>query len=467
MKELIFHINRHDSIPMYQQIYVYIRNKIEDGSLPAGEKLPSIRELAVLLNVSRNTTLLAYEQLQMEGYLYSRAKRGYFVHSQLDLKMLKRPSSFNIRPKKEEKQTLIDFRGGAVDNSAFPINRWRKLTNEVLNDPFIYVYGDSQGDILLRNALAAYLLQARGVQASPEQIVIGSSTQQLLFILSILLKKPHTAIAFEDPGYNGARSVFQLQSFQTESIPVSQSGIDICALKNCQSSLVYITPSHQFPLGVTMPITKRFELVQWAEEENGYIIEDDYDSEFQYNGQPIPALHSLTKSNRVIYISTFSKAFLPSIRLSYMVLPPALLTQYRKIAYVLEQSASAIHQRTMYHFMEKGFWNAHLRKMRSHYKKKMSGLLNIIHTEFGGHVKVIGEGSGIYLLLEVYTAKSEQALIHEAYQSGVKVYPCSPYYVKTAPAHPQIQIGFANLSEETIREGIQLLANIWFNQKCQ
>ncbi|MGE8204720.1 PLP-dependent aminotransferase family protein [Heyndrickxia sp. NPDC080065] len=462
MKELLIPLN--DNSPKYKQIYHSIRSLIENGKLQADTKLPSVRQLADSLQVSRNTTLVAYEQLLAEGYIRSEPKKGYFVET---FEPIDIPRNLPISPltkintDSEVQSIMVDFLIGGVDQQAFPLKAWRQCSNEVLKDNITFTYGNRQGDKQLREEIANYLLQSRGIQTSADAIVIGSSIQQLLMHLSILLKREYSSIAFENPGYHGARTVFQLQGFHIDPIHVTKRGLDIKQLEQTDSKLVYITPSHQFPTGVTIPVPERYQLLKWAHEQNGYIIEDDYDSEFRYNEQPIPALSSLQQDARVIYISTFSKALLPSIRLSYMILPPQLLDDYKQQFAEVEQSASSIHQRTMALFMKRGHWDSHIRKMRATYKRKIQTLITSLKETFGETIRIIGSQSGLYILIQFHHPASEETLIQRAYKYGVKVYPTSNYFIDGKPHEPMIQLGFSNLTIDQIRLGVQLLKKAW------
>lgn len=328
MKELIFNINRKSKNPMYQQVYQYIRTQILSGKLEQGKKLPSIRQLATQLEVSRNTTQVAYEQLQSEGYIRSENKKGFFVEAIIS------DETLNFEPIRElhhetnhTTMKTIDFKIGTVDQKNFPLKKWRMITNKIIKDSSMFSYGEKQGDIKLRKALADYLFQSRGVNTSAEQIIIGSSTQHLLLLLSLILKQEYHYLAVEDPGYSMARELFFLQSFIIDSIPVKERGIQVDLLLKSPSRLLYVTPTHHFPYGVTIPVNERLKLIEWAKKMEGYIIEDDYDSEFRYIHQPIPSLQSLDSNDRVVYLGTFSKALLPSIRVSYMVLPKRLINE--------------------------------------------------------------------------------------------------------------------------------------------
>ncbi|PGQ34808.1 GntR family transcriptional regulator [Bacillus thuringiensis] len=463
MKELIFNINRKSKNPMYQQIYQYIRTQILSGKLEQGKKLPSIRQLANQLEVSRNTTQVAYEQLQSEGYIRSKNKKGFFIEA------ITSDETLNFEPIREQHHETnhttmktIDFKIGTVDQENFPLKKWRMITNKTLKDSSMFSYGEKQGDIKLRKALADYLFQSRGVTTSAEQIIIGSSTQHLLLILSLMLKQDYDYIAVEDPGYNVARELFVLQSFIIDPLPVKERGIQGDFLLKSPSRLLYVTPTHHFPYGVTIPVNERLKLIGWAKNVEGYIIEDDYDSEFRYIHQPIPSLQSLDSNDRVVYLGTFSKALLPSIRVSYMVLPRRLINEYKKILPLLEQTSSSIHQRTLATFMNEGYWYSHLRKMKALYKRKMNLLNKELSKHFKEYVRIKGGSSGIFVIIEVKTKMSEEMLIERAHDHGIIVYPCSKYFSEYLPEYPHIQLGFGDLSEDEIIKGVSQLAKIWF-----
>ncbi|MDX8342220.1 PLP-dependent aminotransferase family protein [Rossellomorea sp. YZS02] len=463
MFELLFSINHDSPTPMYHQIYQYLRTQILSGKIAKNTKLPSVRRLAEQLNVSRNTTQVAYEQLQSEGYIRSENKKGYYVEAMIPDDLLAfdtKKQSVSGEPLK--KPELIDFKLGTVDEANFPFKKWRMLTNKVMKDPDMYSYGDKQGDRWLRMELEDYLFQSRGVKTSADQIIIGGSTQQLLVLASLLLRDTVQSIAVEDPGYDVARELFSLMSFSVHPIPVTEDdGMMIDPLLLADTRLVYVTPTHHFPFGGTIPVSQRVQLLQWANEVNGYIIEDDYDSEFRYIHHPVPSLQSIDSSQRVIYMGTFSKALLPTIRVSYMALPENLMMEYRKNMAVFEQTASAIHQRTLAFFMSEGHWYPHLRKMKAIYKRKMNLLINELTKHFGDVITIKGGHSGLFIIMEVKIDVSEEQLLVDAYEGGVVLYPCSRYYVNEQPVYPHVQIGLGNLSEEEIVGGVSLLASAW------
>ncbi|MFB5663699.1 PLP-dependent aminotransferase family protein [Alteribacillus sp. HJP-4] len=455
--------------PLYIQLYEYIKRKIISGTILPETRLPPIRGLSLHLNISRNTVELAYQQLVSEGYVQSRPRSGLYViafDKELPSFYSNQQLTFDI---KQTNQQFIDydFRYGNVDLEHFPFSVWKKFTNKCLSpdQQELFSYGDPKGEPGLRVEIAKYLHYSRGVNCSPEQIIVGAGIQQLLSLLAQLIKVTDNSFAMENPGYDGVRMVFRNHGFIINSIPLEKDGLDVQDLYKNNAKLVYITPSHQFPCGMVMPFLKRMQLLQWAKEEDSFIIEDDYDSEFRYIGKPIPSLQGIDTNDRVIYLGTFSKSLLPSLRIGYMVLPSILLKRYENNFQLYDQTVSRIHQTTLQWFMENGHWEKHLRKMRIVYQKKQHTLISTIQNFMKGKVRIIGKGAGLHILLEVYQGKSEGHLIKRAKKFGVKVYPVSkhwenPNQMKTA----MVQLGFGGLTNDQITEGIKSLQRAWFEE---
>ncbi|TQR21743.1 PLP-dependent aminotransferase family protein [Psychrobacillus vulpis] len=457
MKETIFAF-KEDS-PKYKQIYEQLKLFIERGDIPNDEQLPSIRRLADSLQVSRNTTLMAYDQLVAEGYIRGEGRKGYFVNELEPLLFQEVLTSYN-KKNTVSIHILIDFRAGAVDQTHFPLKIWRRISNQVLTLKESFLYGEPFGEVCLREQIATYLLQSRGVKTNVDSIIIGSSTQQMLIQLGHILKDDFQSVIVEDPGYDGAREAFQFHRFALETLPVYETGADFSQLEQMKSQVIYVTPSHHSPIGVSMSIQQRQALIHWANKRNGYIIEDDYDSEFRYTQQPFPALASID-STRVIYIGNFSKSFLPGIRLSYMVLPQSLLNRYKNQFLHFESTTSLFGQLTMAKFMEDGEWNRHIKRMRLVYKRKMQHLVSALKEQFGQRISIIGEQSGLYVLVKVHMKHSEEWLIERASLYGVKVYPTSLYFIENNTDEPIIKLGFSNLSCDEIQQGVELLKKAW------
>lgn len=449
-----------ENSPKYKQIYEQFKLFIERGDILADEQLPPIRQLADSLQVSRNTTLMAYDQLVAEGYIRGEGRKGYFVN-ELEPILSKVELMPPIKKKRESvTSTLVDFRAGAVDQKHFPLKIWRRIANQVLTLPESFRYGETFGEECLRKQIATYLFQSRGVKTDAKAIIIGSSTQQMLINLGHILKEDFSYITVEDPGYDGAREAFQFHRFMIESLPVYEIGTDFSKLEQMKSRLIYVTPSHQSPIGVSMSIQQRQMLIQWANKRLGYIIEDDYDSEFRYAQQPFPALASID-STRVIYLGNFSKSFLPGIRLCYMVLPQQLLVHYKKQFRNFECTTSILSQLTMSKFMEEGEWSRHIKRMRLVYKRKMQCIVSELKKQFNHNISIIGEQSGLYLLVKIHLKYSEEWLIERASFYGVKVYPTSSYFIKNHSDEAMIKLGFSNLSNEEIQLGVELLKRAW------
>ncbi len=460
MDDFIFLLTEKEA--KYKQVYQQMKILITQGTLQTNDSLPSIRKLAETLQVSRNTTLTAYEQLVAEGYIRGEGRKGYFVNAlePVFLQEQEQEQPVLSQPTSNTTSLLVDFRAGAVDQTYFPMKTWRQLANQVLQEPSCYQYGELFGDPLLKEQLVPYLLQARGVSTTSENIMIGSSTQQMLLYVGFLLKDHFPSVLLEDPGYNGAREAFQLHRFIIETLPVMETGAQLDILKHCQARLLYVTPSHHFPYGVSMTIQQRQTLIQWAQQVNGYILEDDYDGEFRYTQQPFPALASIDPS-KVIYLGTFSKSFLPGVRLSYMVLPNTLVQPFKERFAHFEQNASSLHQRTMAQFMAQGEWTRHIKRMRLTYKQKMQHLVQELQRQFGPQIAVLGEQSGLYIVVKVKSPLSEQQLIQRAETYGVKVYPTSPFFINQTSEDPLLQLGFSKLTMEEIKLGVERLKEAW------
>ena len=323
MNELTISLDPHRKIPLYEQIYGFIREEIRGGRIRAGERLPSARALSGYLSVSRSTVDLAYEQLVSEGYLESVPCKGYFV---CEIEGLYRLDEKKEETKEDDAAEQTPFRYDfAVTGTApggFPQNIWKKISKEVLldADDSLFQLGDAKGEHGLREAIRDYLHHARGVNCRTEQIIVGAGNDYLLMLLSVILGRGHK-VAMENPTYISAYRCFAKLGYAMCTISMDEAGMRPAELEKSGADLAYIMPSHQFPMGMVMPMKRRMQLLAWASRENGrYLIEDDYDSEFRYKGRPIPALQGNDTEGKVIYLGTFSRAIAPSIRISYMVL---------------------------------------------------------------------------------------------------------------------------------------------------
>ena len=377
MNELTISLDTRSRIPLYEQIYDYIKTDIQSGRIPYGEKLPSTRFLSKHLEVSRSTVELAYEQLLSEGYIESVPYKGFFVAQIDELYHLKKDKPQPQRERKEARRYRYDFTPNGVDLKSFPYNVWRKLSKDILLDDRTELFrsGDSQGEYGFRSAICSYLYQARGVDCTPDQIIVGAGSDYILMLLGMILGMDHT-IAFEDPTYKQAYRMAGGMSYNCIPVSMDKNGMKVTELEKSGADIAYVTPSHQYPTGVIMPIRRRMELLKWACEEQGrYIVEDDYDSEFRYKGKPIPALKGYDASDKVIYLGTFSKSIAPAIRLSYMVLPKPLLEAYEQKARFVNSTVSKVDQLIVQKFIEEGYYERHLNKTRALYKSRHDVLI--------------------------------------------------------------------------------------------
>lgn len=470
MYELTINLQPGTKVPLYEQIYNYIKQDIQAGRMKSGERLPSTRALCRHLEVSRSTVELAYEQLLSEGYVEAEPCRGYFVAQieglyQFDRKENSRKPE-NVR---REKKYRYDFSPFGVDLKSFPYNAWRRLSRECLMDDRTELFrlGDPQGEYGLRSAICSYLHQARGVNCRPDQVIVGAGSDYLRMLLIMIIGNHHR-VALENPTYRQAYLMFENLECEVCTVDMDSRGMSVEKLRESRSDIAFVMPSHQYPLGIVMPIRRRMELLKWADEAPGrYIIEDDYDSEFRYKGKPIPALQGYDTHGKVIYMGTFSKSIAPAIRMSYMVLPDSVLEKYRERCGFISSTVSRVDQLILQKFIEEGYYERHLNKTRALYKSRHDTLLGCLK-EIRGDFEISGENSGVHLLLRFYGGYSEEELIRRAAGKDVKVYGLSGYYVGEQKMPEKdgavILLGYANMSEDRIREAAALLEEAWRNK---
>lgn len=495
MYEMTIRLQADSGECLYEQIYSYIKNEIRDGKLLTGERLPSTRSLAEYLQVARSTVDYAYAQLLSEGYIESRPYKGYFVCPvegilQIESENLQgsggkragngkslqsgrgitgiasRKDNLGDSAERVQEKTVenyvVNFSPYAIDMSAFPFSVWRKINKNILNyaNSEVFAKGEAQGDFELRTTISRYLHSSRGVNCSPEQIIVGAGNDYLLMLLEKICGRDMN-IAMENPTYKRSYRIFKSFGYGIETVDMDESGMQIGPLATSKVNAAYVMPSHQFPTGVVMPIGRRMELLKWANEAEGrYLIEDDYDSEFRYQGKPIPALQASDQYGKVIYMGTFSKAIAPAIRVSFMVLPGELLERYRKNCYFYSCTVSRIDQQILDEFIRDGYFERHLNKMRKIYRAKHELLLENLKP-FRKQFQVSGENAGLHLLLTSKKGVKEGELIRQAAEQGVRVYGLSECMVEDAPDSTTVLVGFGGLNSEEIEQGVELLKKAW------
>ena len=386
MQEFMIPLDSKSEVPLYEQVCEYVKTEIQQGHLKAGEKLPSSRMLAKSLSISRSTAELSYDQLVSEGYLEAVPCKGYYVCNIQGLYTFCKKSAMDNKILKQEEDKArsdYDFALNGIDARSFPYNTWQKLSRRVLKeaDSNLFQLGNPWGEPGFRQEIADYLYQARGVHCSAEQILIGAGNDYLLMLLGTILDR-NKKIIMEDPTYLTAYYDFLHMGFQVKTVGQDGSGLNVMELEHTDGEIVYVMPSHQFPMGTVMPLSRRMELLSWAGKQEGrYIIEDDYDSEFRYKGKPIPALKGFDNHDCVIYMGTFSKSLAPSIRVSYMVLPVKLMKQYQNQKHPFSVTVSRVDQKILELFLQEGYYQRHLNKMRGIYKSKHDFLLKYLKEE--------------------------------------------------------------------------------------
>ena len=449
---------------MYTHLYKCIKNDITSSVLQADEKLPSKRTLAKNLGISLITVENAYAQLVVEGYIYSKPKRGYYV-ARLEQQTLPQ------KPDKSPKQNIslqqhanyfANFAKSSVPPDTFPYNIWARLLRNTLTsaDEHALISDTSTGGVLaLRQALARHLYQFRGVNVKPEQIIIGAGTQTLYNLVVQLLGRSHI-YALETPGYPQLAAVYQANDVFCRYLPMDEQGIRADILENSDADILHISPSHQFPTGIVMPVSRRYELLRWAAKKSSrYIIEDDYDCEFRLYGKPIPPLQSIAAEEKVIYINTFSKTLAPTFRISYMVLPAHLASLfYAKLGFY-SCTVSNFEQFTLAKFIEDGYFERHINRMRTYYRNKRDQLLHYIsNSSVASALTVEGENSGLHFLLHLATNASDEELKKAAAEKGIYIKFLSDYYHdKINDSSHTMLMNYTGLADEKLYPALDML----------
>ncbi|MEZ7173682.1 PLP-dependent aminotransferase family protein [Sporosarcina sp. OR05] len=467
MDMLLITLNKENNIPLYEQIYEQIREGIIDGKLVVGEKLPSKRKLGEFLDVSQTTIELSYGQLVAEGFITSKPRRGYFVQEIGELAYVRPVEQALTNVQQRQKELVIDFSPGKIDTAYFPFTQWRKYAKDVIDESaqHLLLLGHPHGDLELRQEIAKYLYHSRGVDCTPEQIIVGSGTEQLMPLL-IRLLGPDATYAIEDPGYPLTHHVFVHNNREAIPIAVDEEGMDVQALQRSSATVAYVTPSHQFPTGTVLSAGRRTALLNWASSnEHHFIIEDDYDSEFRYTGRPIPSLQGMDKADNVIYISTFSKSLMPSLRIAYMVLPQILLENYEKAFIHYSSTVPRLDQHTIARFMADGHFSKHLNRMRKVYKRKLQLLTDALQ-QYAPHISYSGDEAGMHILINVHTGMDEQTLEKAALMKGIRVYGLRAYRTATTSDTPSFLIGFGGLTDTDICSAVEQLMNAWHIKRC-
>jgi GntR family transcriptional regulator/MocR family aminotransferase len=464
-------IDRNSDVPIYRQIEDFLRQMILNGALLPSQKLPSTRELALELGVSRITIKSVYEQLISEGYVKGKTGAGTFVSKGLDSETPIVPSvdaeknddfdrnfsqtveQISLSKASARYGSILPFRPGVPALDKFPIKRWNKYLSRATTKSDItnFSYGDLLGSKKLRSSIAHHLADSRGMKVDPKQILITSGAQQAFVLISYVLMNKNDTVWYENPGHIAGRDLMKIVGGDVSPIPIDSEGLSLpfAILNFPKPKLIFTTPSHQQPLGITMSLQRRLALLKYAHENASWVIEDDYDSEFRYRGRPLPALAALDKVGRVLYVGTFSKSLFPSVRIGYVVVPEALMDAFAKMRNIFGQTSSAITEEALSNFMDDGGFAEHIRKMRRLYRDRRDILLNALRENCSNILIPQQTDAGMHILADINKGISDRLAHLELLKSGIDSLPLSIYY--EGPAQRQaLVLGFSGVQKKVI-----------------
>ncbi|GHO95622.1 GntR family transcriptional regulator [Reticulibacter mediterranei] len=459
-------VDRTAEKPLIRQVYDQIRQQILHGELHAGDRLPSTRELAEDIHVSRNVILEAYDQLLAEGYIESRRGSGTYVAEGASFAFaeadIPQPAAASFASSAQKNSDIINFRSGLPALDHFPRKLWSHLTQQIYQqaDASLFGYDSPEGRLELRQALSRYLLRTRGVRCSLDQLLITTGAAQAFSLLTNLLLTPDSRVIVEDPITNEVQTIYTRSGATLVPVPVDMHGIQTDLLPaDERAAFAVVTPSHQYPLGSILPIQRRIALINFARATDCYLVEDDYDSEFRYSGPPVSSLQGLDPE-RVIYIGTFSKILSPALRIGYMILPSSLITSSRQTKRLSDLHSPTLDQLVLARFIEEGHLERHIMKMKRLYHKRRDTLISSLNHTFGKLVQIEGESTGLHLVAAFPGINfTDTAIMQALEQTGVQVYPVEIHAVHTGYHSHQIVLGYGNLTEEEIIEGVKRIAH--------
>lgn len=477
---LTYNLTATGSDSLYESLYKCIKNDILQGKLCAGEKLPSKRSFAKNLGISVITVENAYGQLSDEGYIYSMPKRGFYVS---DIDMVANPNTgaktsadanlFDDSASIACSHYFADFSSNQTDSEIFPFTIWTKTVRSVLNDNRIQLMINPPcGGILpLRNAIAHYLRDFRGMQVFSHQIIIGAGTEYLYGLLIQLLGKD-LIYGVENPGYHKIGKICKSMDVSYRHVDLDENGVSIHELEEKKIDIIHTSPSHHFPTGIVMPVSRRYELLGWAaKKKQHYIIEDDYDSELRLSGKPFPTLQSIDVSGKVIYMNTFTKTLASTVRISYMVLPEDLAKRFYSELSFYSCTVSNFEQYTLAQFMENGSFEKHINRLRNYYQNKRDAILKELKSgSIGKYITIQEEEAGVHFLMHIQSDCTEAEIVEKAKAGGVKLDPLSRYYIKNTEKHEQngqenpyentYVMNYSSVNMENIKKVVQVLSQL-------
>jgi GntR family transcriptional regulator / MocR family aminotransferase len=466
-----------DQEPLSRQIYLWFRQAILRRVMASAERLPSTRELAEQLHVSRTVVVLAYEQLLAEGFVAGRPGSGTYVADVLAADRAgARSSRLTVRlsrygravgaaakinfPGKPLPPLRYDFAYGRSDVEVFPFEMWRRMLLRNARKTSIRAldYGPTGGSAALREAISVHLRRSRAVICDPSQVIVVSGSQQALDLVARVLIDPGDRIAVEDPCYQGTREVLRTSGARILPVPVDRDGLSPAKLPD-QTRMVFVTPSHQFPTGAILSLPRRLSLVDWAKRMDALVVEDDYDGEYRYEDQSLQSLQGLDTAGRVIYVGTFSRTIFSSLRIGYLVVPKPLISVFTSAKWLCDRHTATLEQETLAEFITSGLYERHLRRVRRRNAARRTALRDAIAKYLGDRVEVTGFGAGAHVVLWPSSRISENAAITAAASRGVGIYGLSPYFL-TRPTAKGLMLGYSRMKEADIREGVRRLSEV-------
>ncbi|MDD3413871.1 MAG: PLP-dependent aminotransferase family protein [Lachnospiraceae bacterium] len=462
-------INRESAISLSKQIYHSIKESILSGTVQPGEKLHSSRELSKYLNVARNVVIESYEQLIAEGYAYSRNGSGTYICKGVQFEKRETGNRKEQYERKDYSNSyVISFRTGIPDLESIPITKWAQLYKEtaLTIKPSQLDYQNSFGDFELRTQLSLYLNRVRGVRTSPDNILITNGAAQSFSLLCQLVSNDRFALV-ENPLSYGILHTLQSNHVRIETIGLDQYGMVTSELPQNPPSLIFTTPSHQFPTGVILPASRRIEMISYAQKHSSYIVEDDYDSEFRFDGSPIQSMQYLDPE-RVIYVGTFSKTLMPALRIGYMVLPNVLCKQMEDAKYVADLHSPILEQLTLAKFIESGHFSRHIGKMRRLYLKKRNYLVQCLKDVFGEKVTISGAQAGMHLIASFHETYFDRDLMKKIEDQGIQITAVNKHYLSSGSGTPYDQsliLGYGNTKIEEMEMGIKILSEVLLDNR--
>ena len=467
-----------DGQPLFRQVYQGMRQAILNGALGAGERLPSTRDLAEQLGISRTVVLLAYEQLLAEGFIAGRGGSGTYVSdglagnvepgtrrlARLRLSRFGKTVAGSMAtvgaPFQQSVPPRYNFIYGRSDLETFPFAMWRRmlLRQARKGSTRQFDYGSALGNAQLRAAICAHLRRSRAVVCDPSEVIVVNGSQQALDLVMRVLVDPGDPVAIEDPHYDGIREALRAAGARLRPVPVDHDGLDPARLPE-DARMVFVTPSHQFPTGAILSLDRRLALLKWARRRNAVIVEDDYDGEFHYDGRPLESLQGLDREGRIVYIGTFSRTVFPSLRIGYLIAPASLVPAFTAAKWLSDLHSASLEQQTLAEFITGGMYERHLRRLRRRNTARRAALMDAFEEHLGDRVEVTGEGAGAQVVLWPKKHVSEEAVVAAAAKRGVGIYGIAHCFLRR-PSRPGFLLGYARLTEREIREGIRLLGEV-------